>query len=77
VTDVEIVRVALNGFTKPWTSFNECICAREKFPDFGRLWDDSIQEETRREALGGPQRMVMGRTLHLPVKQGGARRRSG
>jgi hypothetical protein len=34
VTDVELVRVALNGFTKPWTSFIEGICAREKLPDF-------------------------------------------
>ena len=25
VTDVELVRVALNGFTKPWTSFIEGI----------------------------------------------------
>jgi hypothetical protein len=35
VIDVELVRVALNGFTKPWTSFIEGICAREKLPDFG------------------------------------------
>jgi hypothetical protein len=55
VTNVELVRVALNGFTKPWTSFIEGICAREKLSDFNRLWDDCIQEETRREALGGPQ----------------------
>jgi hypothetical protein len=46
VTDVELVRVALNGFTKPWTSFIEGICAQEKLPDFGQLWDDCIQEET-------------------------------
>jgi len=34
VTDVELVRVALNGFTKPWTSFIEGICAREKLLSF-------------------------------------------
>jgi hypothetical protein len=55
VTDVELVRVVLNGFTKPWTSFIEVICAREKLLDFERLWDDCIQEETRQEALGGLQ----------------------
>jgi 2-phosphoglycerate kinase len=27
MTDVELVRVALNGFTKPWTSFIKGICA--------------------------------------------------
>jgi hypothetical protein len=47
VTYVELVRVALNGFTKPWTSFIEGICAREKLPDFEQLRDDCIQEETR------------------------------
>jgi hypothetical protein len=46
MTDVELVRVALNGFTKPWTSFIQGICSREKLPDFRRLWDDYIQEET-------------------------------
>jgi hypothetical protein len=55
MSDMELVRVALNGFTKPWTSFTEGICAREKLPDFNRLLDDYIQEETRLEALGGPQ----------------------
>jgi hypothetical protein len=42
LTSVELVRVALNGFTKPWTSFIEYICAQEKLPDFKRLWDDCI-----------------------------------
>jgi hypothetical protein len=34
VTYVELVRVSLNGFTKPWTSFIEGIFAQEKLPYF-------------------------------------------
>jgi hypothetical protein len=34
VIDVDLVRVALNGFTKPWTSFIEGICAQESLSGF-------------------------------------------
>jgi hypothetical protein len=34
-TDVELERVALNGFTKAWTSFIKGICAQENLPNFG------------------------------------------
>ena len=44
------MNVALNEFTNSWETFVMGICAREKLPKWERLWDDCIQEETRRES---------------------------
>ena len=44
--DEELVRIALNGFSKPWDTFVKGVVAREKLPDWQRLWDDFVQEET-------------------------------
>ena len=41
--DEELVRIALNGFSKPWDTFVKGVVAREKLPDWQRLWDE---EET-------------------------------
>jgi hypothetical protein len=41
------VRIALIGFTKEWEIFMKCVVAREKLPDWSRLWDDFTQEEIR------------------------------
>ena len=45
--DEELVQIALNGFAKPWDTFVKGVVAREKLPDWQRLWDDFVQEETR------------------------------
>ena len=45
--DDELVRITLNGFSKPWDVFVKGVVAREKLPDWQRLWDDFVQEETR------------------------------
>ena len=47
VDDVELVRVALNGFSQPWHDFVRAIVARENFPSWDILWDDFTQEELR------------------------------
>ena len=47
VEDEELVRYALNGFTAKWHTFVQGVVAREKLPDWTRLWDDFVQEETR------------------------------
>jgi hypothetical protein len=47
VQDVELVNVALRGLPRSWEPFVQGICARDKFPDFDRLWTDCIQEETQ------------------------------
>ena len=53
MVDAELVRTALNGVAKPWTVFVESMVAREHMPTWDRLWDDFIQEETRRGYIHG------------------------
>ena len=38
--DEELVQIILNGFSKPWDTFVKGVVAREKLPDWQRLWDD-------------------------------------
>jgi hypothetical protein len=40
VDETELVRTALNGFTKQWDVFVRGVVARKKLPDWERLWDD-------------------------------------
>ena len=40
VSDSELVRIALKGFTKKWDVFVKCIVGRENLPNWSRLWDD-------------------------------------
>jgi hypothetical protein len=47
----KLVPISLNGFSKPWDSFVCGIVAREKLPNWQRLWDDFVQDEIR---LGHP-----------------------
>jgi hypothetical protein len=55
VLDAKLVNVALNGLTKSWEPFIMGISPREKLPKWERLWDDCIQEETRRESRTSKQ----------------------
>jgi hypothetical protein len=52
-----MVMTTLNSFTKPWGPFVRGIVAREIMPTWERMWDDFVQEETRRiaEAFGQQQ----------------------
>ena len=47
IVDEELVQIALNGFSNPWDTFVKGVVAREKLPDWQRLWDDFVQEKTR------------------------------
>ena len=38
----ELVRIALNGVTKPWVVFVEAIVSRGNFPSWDILWDDFL-----------------------------------
>ena len=51
VLDAELVRTTRNGVTKPFSIFVESVVAREHMPTWDCLWDDFIQEETRRGCL--------------------------
>ena len=42
VDSSELIRVALNGFSKSWESFVRGIVARENMPSWERLWDDFV-----------------------------------
>ena len=53
IHDVELVRTTLNGVTKPWAVFVESVVAREHMPSWDCLWNDFIQEETRRGYVQG------------------------
>ena len=47
VNPSELVRTALNGFSKPWESVVRGIMAREHMPSWERLSDDFVQVELR------------------------------
>lgn len=55
VDESEIVKIALNGCTKQWDTFVTCIFAREKLPDWTRLWVDFTQKEIRESLISGGQ----------------------
>jgi hypothetical protein len=50
--DPELVRIALDGFTKSWDVFVYGVVAQEKLLDWKRLWDDFVQEEIRIGQVG-------------------------
>lgn len=51
--DADIVRTALNGVSKRCLMFVQAIVGRERLPHWDRLWDDFVQEETRRGYIQG------------------------
>jgi hypothetical protein len=55
VDEIELVRAALNGFTKQWEVFFREVVARENLLDWERLWDDFTQEELRVDATQANQ----------------------
>jgi hypothetical protein len=65
VDETELVRIALNGFTKQWDVFVRGVVAREKLPNWERLWDDFTQEELRvgSSQASQPKRLKMRRIL--------------
>ena len=42
IVDEELVRIALNGFSKPWDTFVKGVVPRENLPDWQRLWNDFV-----------------------------------
>jgi hypothetical protein len=63
VDEIELVRIALNGFTKQWDAFVGGVVAWEKLPNCERLWDDFTQEELRVGSL-------LLHNLYLPKAKG-------
>ena len=42
VDPMVLVRITLNGFSKPWETFVRGIVAKEAMPNWERLWDDFV-----------------------------------
>jgi hypothetical protein len=60
VDGTELVRIALNGFTKSWDVFVRDIVAKEYTPDWDRLWDDFMQDDLRLASLSSSDRHQKG-----------------
>lgn len=45
ISDTDMVRISLKGFTPEWKPFIKGIVSRDKLLDWNRLWDEFIQEE--------------------------------
>lgn len=55
ISEGQLFKIALNGFTQKWDGFIHGIVAREQFPHWRRMWDDFIQEKTKRIAKSSSQ----------------------
>jgi hypothetical protein len=62
IADSELVRIALNGFTKECEVFVKCVVGREHLPDWSKLWDANcglmrmlllLQTARKKEVLKG------------------------
>ena len=56
ISNSELVRIALKGFTKEWEVFVKCVVSRENLLDWRRLWDDFTQESIREGSQGSGQK---------------------
>jgi hypothetical protein len=45
ISDSELVRIALKGFTKEWELFMKCVVGHENLPYWRNFWDNFTQEE--------------------------------
>ena len=65
IAPTELVRIALNGLPKTWGNFVVEIVARENPPDWERLWDDCIQNESKNNHLGAAKEVEEGDNVAL------------
>jgi hypothetical protein len=56
ISDSELVKISLNGFTKDWEVFVKCMVGREHLPDWSKLWDDFTREEIRERSQSSDQK---------------------
>jgi hypothetical protein len=56
ISDSELVRIALKGFTEKWEVFVKCVVGWEHLPDWSRLWDDFTQEKIREGSQSSGQK---------------------
>jgi hypothetical protein len=58
-------------FSSPWNPFVQGVCARETLPNFEKLCDDFIQEETRLEMISAKVKEIQNLALIQNVRRGG------
>ena len=68
ISDLDMVRVPMKGFTKRWHIFVKCIIGREKLPDQSILSDDFTQEDIQEGALGGKVSEEMDKNISLATE---------
>jgi hypothetical protein len=64
IPDLELLCIALKGFTKEWEVFMKCVVGREKLPDWSRLWDEFTMRRSER-GIRRRQWMVQRRRMLL------------
>ena len=74
--ETELVRTALNDFTKQWEVFVHGVVAQEKLPDWERLWDDFTQEELQVDASKASQPKSEDENVVLHAKKSKKKRES-
>jgi len=52
-SDVALLRVALNGFSRKWDVFDQVINRLDQFLSWDRLWSQFTQEELRLSLVSG------------------------
>ena len=65
VNNRELVNIVLKGFPPSWESFIQGICAREKLPEFDRLWSNCTQKEIRMKPTSNDQEHIDPENLAL------------
>ncbi len=65
VYNIELFNIVLKGFPPSWESFIQGICAREKLPEFDRLWSDCAQREIRMKPKSNDQEHIDPENLAL------------
>lgn len=53
ISDSNLTLMAIDGLPDSWETFAKGISARDKIPDFNRLKNDCLQEESRKLKKGG------------------------
>ena len=69
VDDAEMVRVSLNGFSRPWHDFVCTVMARENLPSWATLCDDFTREKLRSSSTStGQQNAIDEENVALSTK---------
>ena len=59
-SDDELVRIALNGFTKQWSVFVQVFSGQDTLPSWDRLWTNFTKEDFRLSLFNGANKSQKG-----------------